>query len=432
MVFSLPPHPYESGHFDHLWHSHWLTTLSSTSEYNYPGYTIRLPSIPKLNPWASTAVTAIGDVRLANGAVGVVIEPRDTSLEINLVAEAEVVRRVIGLAGIDAEISPPGRALTRIVEQMGGLLGCRPFRLPGVRKMLARSSATYSWRDALRAIEDKGTYSNYTNVGTAAQTFQRLLESGVFQAGLHLRCPACTITSRHPPGVLDAEVRCPRCGTEFLLAPTLPESHWEYQASGFFAHHHEHGAIPVILTMLRLEHDVGMAALRALFLAPSHTLAWDGFDCESDFLALSQGHDGSIVVAIGESKGGPQKIEPDDVRKLKAVADRVRKAGIECYVVLATTRDAFSDDEIEAFRAYRDSIKDESSLDDRMQGWPRPSPILLTWRELRSFETYDRGVREKLPETYAHTFRELATNSAFLYFEEHEVPLADAHNDLHI
>ncbi len=432
MVFSLPPHPYESGHFEHLWHSHWLTTLTSTGEYNYPGYTIRLPSIPKLNPWASTAVTAIGDVRLADGAIGVVTEPRDTSLEINLVEEAEVVRRVIGLAGIDAEISPPGRAVTRIIEQMGGLLGCRPFRLPGVRKMLARSSATYSWRDALRAIEDEGTYSTYTNVGTAAQTFQRLLESGVFQAGLHLRCPACTITSRYPPGVLDAEVRCPRCGTEFLLAPTLPESHWEYQASGFFAHHREHGAIPVILTMLRLEHDVGMAALRALFLAPSHTLAWDGFDCESDFLALSQGHDGSIVVAIGESKGGPQKIEPDDVRNLKAVADRVRKAGIECYVVLATTRDAFSDDEIEAFRAYHESIKDESSLDDRMQGWPRPSPILLTWRELRSFEAYDRGVREKLPETYAHTFRELATNSAFLYLEEHEVPLADAHDDLHI
>jgi hypothetical protein len=104
-------------------------------------------------------VTAVGDVRLADGAVGVVTEPRDTSLEINLVEEAEVVRRVIGLAGIEAEISPPGRAVTRIVEQMGGLLGCRPFRLPGVRKMLARSSATYSWRDALRAIEDEGTYS---------------------------------------------------------------------------------------------------------------------------------------------------------------------------------------------------------------------------------------------------------------------------------
>jgi hypothetical protein len=428
MVFSLPPHPFESGHFDHLWHTHWLTTLGATGEYNYPGFTIRLPSIPKLNEWASSAVTVIGDVRLADGAIGVVTEPRDTSLEVNLVEEAEVVRRVFGLAGIEAEVSPAGRAVTRIVEQMGGLLGCRPFRLPGVRRMLARSSATYSWRDALREIHDKGTYSAYTNVGTAAQTFQRLLENGVFQAGLHLRCSACTITSRYLPSVVDAEIRCARCGTPFSLAPALADSHWEYQASGFFAHHGEHGAIPVILTMLRLEHDVEE---RALFLAPSHTLKWDGFDCESDFLALSQRHDATVVVAVGESKGGPQEIGPDDLKKLTAVADRMRAVGIECYVVLATTRDSFSDEEMAAFRAYTDAIEDERSIDDRVQGWRRPYPILFTWRELRSFEAYDREVRDEIPEPYAHSFRELAANATFMYYEDNDVPDA-TDEDLHI
>jgi hypothetical protein len=428
MVFSLPPHPFESGRFDRLWHTHWLTTLSATGEYNYPGFTIRLPSIPKLNEWASSAVTVIGDVRLADGAIGVVTEPRDTSLEVKLVEEAEVVRRVFGLGGIEPEVSPPGRAVDRIVEQMGGLLGCRLFRLPGVRKMLARSSATYSWSDALREIHDKGTYSAYTNVGTAAQTFQRLLEKGVFQAGLHLRCPTCTTTSRYLPGVLDAEIRCSRCGTLFLLAPALADSRWEYQASGFFAHHSEHGSIPVILTMLRLEHDVEE---RALFLAPSHTLKWDGFDCESDFLALSQRHDGTVVVAVGESKGGPQKIEPDDVRKLSLVADRMRVAGIECYIVLASTRDSFSDEEMAAFRAYADSIKDEWSIDDRTQGWRRPYPILFTWRELRSFEAYDREMRDKIPETYAHSFRELAANARFMYYEDTDVA-ARTDDDLHI
>ena len=396
MVFPLPPHPFDNGRDEGFWHSHWLTTLSATGEYNYPGYTIRLPSVPELNEWASRAITAIGDVRLADGAVGVVTAPKDASLEINLVEEAEVVRRVFARAGIDPEVSPAGRAVSRIIEQLGGLLGCRPFRLPGVRALLVRSPATHTWRDAIRVIEDHGSYRSYSNVGTAAETFQRLLDRGVFQAGLHLRCPACMITSRYLPEALATEVRCPRCGTTFLLAPNLNEAHWEYQSSGFFAHHREHGAIPVILTMLRLEHDVQG---RSLFLAPSHQLSWEGFECEVDFLALSQRHDGSVVVALAECKGGPEEINTADIRKLKAVADRVRATGIECYIVLSTTRHSFSNNEVNAFRTYREEIEGEWSLEERGQGWPRPTPVLLTWRELRSFHPYTREISEHLPVT---------------------------------
>ena len=430
MVFPLPPHPFDDGRDEGFWRSHWLTTLSTTGEYNYPGYTIRLPSIPELNEWASRAITVIGDVRLADGAVGVVTEPKDSSLEINLVEEAEVVRQIVAHAGIDVEISPAGRAVARIIEQLGGLLGCRPFRLPGVRSLLARSPATHSWLDAVRTIEDQGSYRAYTNVGTAAETFQRLLERGVFQAGLHIKCPACTIRSRYLPEALGTDVRCPRCGTAFLLAPKLNDAHWEYQASGFFAHHREHGAIPVILTMLRLDHDVRE---RALFVAPSHKLSWEGFECEADFLALSQRHDGSVVVALGECKGGPEEIDADDLRKLKAVADRVRATDIECYLVFGTTRDSFSEREVEAFRAYGREIEGEWSLDERGQGWPRAAPLLLTWHELRSFDPYPRSLREQLPERYPNSFRELSANSAFLYSTEREgVAVVWDDEDLHI
>jgi ferredoxin-like protein FixX len=281
----------------------------------------------------------------------------------------------------------------------------------------------------VRIIEDSGSYRAYTNVGTAAETFQRLLEDGVFQAGLHVKCPACTITSRYVAEALARELRCPRCGTSFLLAPNLKDAQWEYQASGFFAHHREHGAIPVALTMLRLEHDIEE---KALFLAPSHTLSWDDFTCEADFLALSQRHDGSVVVAVGECKGGNEEIDDDDIAKLKAVSDRVREAGIECYLVFSTTRAAFSEREITAFRNYRTQVEEEWSLDDRMRGWRRPAPILLTWNELRSFDAYTRAVSERLPEPYAHSLREVAANSAALHLDEHEPPIDWGAKELHI
>jgi hypothetical protein len=112
-----------------------------------------------------------------------------------------------------------------------------------------------------------------------------------------------------------------------LLAPRLKEAAWEYRASGFFAHHREHGALPVILTMLRLERDLEE---RALFLVPSQELTGGGVSCESDFVAMHQRRDGGVVIILGECKGCPKKITADDVAKLAAAADKVRAAGMEC------------------------------------------------------------------------------------------------------
>ena len=201
-----------------------------------------------------------------------------------------MVRQVLLRGGLTAETSSAGEAVNRITRQMGGLSACRTFRLPGVRKLLAHSPGADNWDNVISTIEDEGSFSKYGNIhGTAADVFRRLLEKGVFRAGLKMQCPGCNIRSPYEPEDLATEVRCPRCGTTFLLAPRLETSHWEYRASGFFAHHREHGAIPVILTMLRLEHDLKE---RALFLVPSQKLLGDGVDCESDFVAMHQRNGG--------------------------------------------------------------------------------------------------------------------------------------------
>jgi hypothetical protein len=49
MVLSLPDHPYSGAEARHYF-SHWLVDVSALSEYDTPGYTVRIPSLPDLNP----------------------------------------------------------------------------------------------------------------------------------------------------------------------------------------------------------------------------------------------------------------------------------------------------------------------------------------------------------------------------------------------
>jgi hypothetical protein len=417
MAFALPPHPYAAASTGPMWLPHWIVDVSKTSEYDTPGYTLRLPRLPDLNRWATEALSPIDGARLNGSAVGIFSQPDATTIRFRLPEEADVVRQVLARAEITAETSSAGEAVTRILQQMGGLAYSRVFRLPGVRKLLARSPSPGNWSNVLAAIEDAGTFRKYGNThGTAADVFRRLLDKGVFRAGLHVHCPACNIRSRYAPENLATEIACARCGSAFLLARRLEDAQWKYQASGFFEHHREHGAIPVILAMLRLENDLRG---RALFLVAGQTMAGDGVNCEADLIALEQRHDGEVAVALGECKGGPKKITQEGFDKLVAAADKVRASGLECYLVFATTRDEFAEDELAIFRGYRERIRDDWSLDEGRQGWRRPAPILFTARELQNFWAYEGPIREMLPEEHAMSLRQLAANSAFVYLDEH-------------
>jgi hypothetical protein len=425
IVFELPPSPYPATPVERSWDAHWMTTISTYGEHAFPDHTVRLPKLPELNGWASEQMSPIRHVRAEGGGIAAFTRVGDTSVDLHLVEKVEVVQQVFRRAGLETEISPAGEAVSRIIRQMDGLWGCRRFRLPGVRKLLA-SSKVHKGKDLIGQIEDDGSYSHYKNVGTAAETFQVLLEKGVFRVGLRIRCPACRIHSRHQPETLASEVKCPRCGSEFLLAVCIENADWEYEPSGFFAHHREHGAIPVILTMLRLEHDVEESAL---FLAPSHTISGPGVECESDLLALSQGHRGEIALVIGECKGGEQEIEAADVANLTKIADHVRRSGIECYIVFATTRGRFTNTELTEFRAYRDRAMQESSLHDRMRGRPRPAPILLAWSQLQSFNAFPYSVGDLLPEKYMSDLGDLAADTSFAHLDPNDLEARAAAED---
>lgn len=240
-----------------------------------------------------------------------------------------------------------------------------------------------------------------------------LLARGALVAGLKLQCPSCRVRERYTLDQLGEEMRCPRCRNTFAPTRLLHDSIWEYSASGFFADAGAHGAVSVLLTMMRLAQDTSIER----FIISSHDLRGGGIDCESDLLVLEQHHDGRLAVAVSECKDAGT-IDQRDVDNLAAVAERLHASGVECYLIFTTLRDEFTAEEIARFRAYRDAIAGQWSRDaSNLENWRRPAPILFTPPELRQWQLYPDADRNGLPHQHVIGLRELAANSAARYID---------------
>jgi phage FluMu protein Com len=254
-------------------------------------HTLRLPCLPDLNDWYDHELTIVRDgVRVEVEAVAVFVTPRESSLSLRLARRPEVVRQVFARAGVEAIPSAAGRAVDVIGDQLGGLQGARVLRAPGVRELL-RTPKWRNWETALTEIA-RGGLPDQRNQ-TPADVLEKLLARGALVGGLKLQCPSCRMRERYGLDQLGEEMRCPRCRHTFAPTPLLHDSIWEYAASGFFADEGAHGAVPVLLTMMRLAHDTSVER----FIVSSHDLRGDGIDCESDLLVLEQHHDGDETAA---------------------------------------------------------------------------------------------------------------------------------------
>ena len=186
------------------------------TEFSYEPDTIRLPALPDLNEWASQKLTAhLHAARLTGRSVDFFAHHRDTSLDLSLPGQGDVVRKIFDRAGVPASLSSAGEVTGRIIEQMGGLPACRIFRIPGVRKLLA-AGKPQNGAEVLCTLEDEGTLNrDYRRAGTAQEILDKLLRLQVLQARLQLQCPECRIRQLYLPEALATEVKCPNCQSTF-------------------------------------------------------------------------------------------------------------------------------------------------------------------------------------------------------------------------
>lgn len=414
MIFPLPQRkPFPASRFESHF-AHWAISVSPVSEYAYDPRTMRLPGLPDLNPWASREIALTREVRVQRRSMDLLISLDENTVDIGLLEQGDVVRRVLERAGIEAQPSGAGEVTDRIIRQMGDLQGCRIFRAPGVRDLFS-SDDPYAEEEVLQKLRAGGGLDEVPRAKTPTLAFDLLLAREALRPALRLKCPECRIWRLFPPDALATKVQCPGCGAAFLLASHLRKPpgekqrySWRFQRSGLLAERGHAGALPVVLTMLTLSNTLHSAS--ALFLLASHTLRGSGIDCETDLLVLELDMHGKPAIAIGEVKGRDVIVEERDVSNLEAVSECIVESGVDCYLIFSTTGQ-WTDDELTLFREYRDRHRSP-------EGYPlRPAPILLAGRELAHYEIYHE-TRELLECPHVMSFADLASNSARLYLDD--------------
>jgi hypothetical protein len=133
------------------------------------------------------------------------------------------------------QTSSPGLALERLLEQLGGLFGCRVFQNPGVREVIQKlSNGKPMHVEELRRTVLRNTPPERKKQIIAARgLLQLLIQKRVLRQGIELQCERCQRHCWYGLGEFADEFKCKLC-FHSQLAPVLEENPWQYVSDGLF------------------------------------------------------------------------------------------------------------------------------------------------------------------------------------------------------
>jgi hypothetical protein len=379
--------------------------------------TLATPYVPELNEFYRQAIALVSEgIRVQQDGFGIIEDASSSSVSFFTLHTSQVISEFFKFFGIRAELSPAGRIAKRLIQQMGGLQGCRPFKFPGVRALIEKYGPLQSFtRGAATSMIGQVSGAQpldfprlYAEGGllTPASTFDYLLNRKVFRAGLELLCPNCNLEFWLALEPLADEVTCDYCGEKFNVGAQLKDRDWRFRRSGLFGReNHQEGAIPVAVTLQQLDTSLKYV-LGFRLLATSFNLHPAGANinsCETDFVVLTQDQEGRIELAIGEckSKGPKYEITEDDLKNLSAVASAFPPDRVTVYFILSKTGD-FSPTEIQRCAAL------QKSYPNRV--------IMLSARELEPYRVYEHTAQEFNIRPTVISLKDLAEATPHIFF----------------
>jgi hypothetical protein len=325
--------------------------------------TFQVPDLPVMNTYYGRQTYGEWNaVRVERRGLAILQRFHPGSLTLNALDVVSLIREMLKRLGIPTEISQAGLVTARVIAQMGGLDGCRPFRVRGLRALIERTrpEANFTRPGAIQAIREEVNgvvgFDRYTDLHiepppaalSPESVFKYMVSRGAFRVGLEFRCTECSLEFWTSLDSAAANPECEFCGKRFDATPQLRDRDWRYRRSGVFGKSDsQEGAIPVALTLFRFMHmGVGKRMLYspALKLLASEALT---NECETDFVALitvDNFRRSGFQLVVGECKTR-QEITEQDVTNLVAVADALLAKGIDVYVVFAKLVD-FTDAEL--------------------------------------------------------------------------------------
>ena len=423
LTFELREKPFYEGHGLHT--QHYVASVEPLAFGEDEQLTFRYPHLPELNDFYRKACLAPDGIRSGRNGLGVITNVGTQTLTISALRCRSLVAEIFNTFGMNASVSEAGRIASRLIQQMGGVQGCRVFKIAGVRALIEKYKPfqAFTRGDATQIIGEVDPVTHIPNFaryeslfiepreGTKLkphQAFDYLARKNVFRVGLKFTCPNCELDFWTPLDDLATEITCEYCGQRFNVTPHLKDRAWAFRRSGLFGREdHQQGAIPVALTLQQLDTVLSWGAVFVTSIKIESAAA--GFEtCETDLVIVSEKgfYDDRLGIAIGECKGHGE-ITEEDVRKLSQVADKFPKDRIAPFIIFAKTA-PFTADEIVRCRAAQPA--------------GRKRVILLSDRELEPYFVYEWAAKEFVIDSTAISLEDLANTTHALYFNPKPKP----------
>lgn len=357
-------------------------------------------------------------------SLGIITDIRHDHLTLRALQNIDLISEIFKTVSIKAELSSPGLLCATLIHQMGGLSGCRSFKIEGVRKLIENYTPdqSFSRSTAMQTIHGQGStrplseYSLFIEPHSdgvdlnSASVFGYLLDKGVFRAGLRFRCPSCQLEFWRSLDETQTRLECEYCGHLFKISRQLRDKDWAFRRSGLFGRNdHQEGSIPVVLTLQQLMqmHTLSEAIYCGAMRLKS--IGADIKDCETDFVLVNKlNSEHKIQIVIGECKSRKEITELDVVH-LASVANSFPSESFSVYVVFAKLT-KFTESEIHRIKTLNDNHHLRA--------------IILTDRELEPYFVYERTKEEFDIDHLAVSFEDMARITHQVFFEKKMKPLA--------
>lgn len=420
--FQLPPKPIVDA--QGLYSQHMVISVEpGIGLFGNERATLKTPYVPELNEFYGREFYFEWDkARVEPESLGIISSVTRDDLTLHALDVQVLIQKLFAVAGLKAEPSNPGLIAKRLITQMGGIDGCRVFKIKGVRDLIEayKPEKPFTRSAAIQLIrahdEATGTtgFAAHENLSIERRlpgqklnpdaVFAFLLKKRMFQAGLEFACPNCQLEFWVLLDHVRTDTVCEYCGNQFNVTPYLRDRDWRYRRSGLLGRDdNQEGAIPVVLTIQQLyrgffTRDVLYTTATSVTSGPTQIR-----DCESDFvMVVPRNREGRVEVVIGECKRR-KPIEDDDVEKLMKVAEAFPRNRFDVFVVLAKLM-PFSVAEIESAR--------------RLNSGYHKRAILLTHRELEPYFIYERTAQEFEIRKTATSLEDMARVTHEIYFSE--------------
>jgi len=416
-IFQLPEKPFLDD--PQLMHQHLVVSVHALVDISSELATFSPPFIPELNEhYGRKFYYSYNQARAEPSGVGIITSTTTNNLTLRALDVQELIQKIFSTSGIEAKPSQAGRVTSRLIQQMGGLQGCRVFKIAGVRRLIEKYKPNQSFTKsaAIQIIGQNDPTTGHPNYARyeslcleynprlrkwkPEHAFLYLLKKRVFMVGLEFRCPQCELEFWRVLDDVGSEAKCEYCGTQFEVATQLKDHDWAYRRSGLFGREdNQEGGLAVSVVLQQID----TAFTRDMLFTTGMELSAVSpqINCETDLVIVHPEREGRIGLVISECKTRG-KIEAADVQNLTRVVDALPRNRFDVFLMFAKLA-PFSAEEIATCKMA--------------QGDGEPRVIMLSERELEPYFMYELAEHEfVMRRSHALSLEDMAEATIEVYF----------------